>query len=162
MYEEWRHIMPNIINYTTQIDVYKTISEIQGILVDNGAQKIMFDYEGKQPVSIRFMISTPQVQDLGVCLPARPKSVQKILELMKREKGSRMQVKPTFEQACRVAWRIIKDWLEAQMALIQTEQVELTEIFLPYLVSRTGQTFFEVVKSNNYLLLEGGREVNEF
>jgi Fe-S cluster biosynthesis and repair protein YggX len=63
-----------------------------------------------------------------------------------------MQVKPTFEQACRVAWRIIKDWLEAQMALIRTQQVEMAEIFLPYLIDKTGRTFFQAVKENNYLL----------
>lgn len=147
--------MPNIINYTTQIDVHKTIGEIQGILVENGAQKIMFDYEDKQPISIRFMISTPSTQDAAVCLPARPKSVQRILEKMKREKGSRMSVKPTFDQACRVAWRIVKDWLEAQMAMVQTEQMEFTEVFLSQLVDGKGRTFFEVVKSNNFILPEG-------
>lgn len=146
--------MAQIINYTTQIDVYKTIGEIQGILVENGAQKIMFDYEGKQPVTIRFMISTATAENISICLPARPKSVQKVLEQMKREKGSRMQVKPTFEQACRVAWRIIKDWLEAQMSLIQTEQAEMAEIFLPYLTDG-GRTFYEVVKGNGFMLPEG-------
>jgi hypothetical protein len=146
--------LPQIINYTTQIDVYKTIGEIQGILVDNGAQKIMFDYDGKQPVAIKFLISTPEADGLTVNLPARPKAVQRILEKMKQEKGSRMQVKPSYEQACRVAWRIIKDWLEAQMALIQTQQADLAEIFLPYL-SSGNQSFYEYVRSNNFLLLEG-------
>ena len=65
-----------------------------------------------------------------------------------------MQVKPTYEQACRVAWRIIKDWLEAQMALIQTQQADLAEIFLPYLTSGN-QSFYEYVRSNNFLLPEG-------
>lgn len=143
-----------IINYTTQIDVYKTIGEIQGILVSSGAQKIMFDYENRQPVAIRFLISTPTANHLSICLPARIKATQKILEQMKREKGSRMQVKPSMEQAARVSWRIIKDWLEAQMSMIQAEQAEFAEVFLPYLTDKTGRTFFEIVKSNNFMLPE--------
>ena len=147
--------VPQIINYTTQIDVYKTIGEIQGILVANGAQKIMFDYQDKHPVSINFMISTPTAQNLTVCLPARPKAVQKVLEQMKREKGSKMKVKPTFEQACRVAWRIVKDWLEAQMAMVQTEQMEFAEVFLSQLTNGQGHTFYEMAKGNGFLLPEG-------
>jgi ornithine carbamoyltransferase len=147
--------MPQIINYTTQIDVYKTIGEIQGILVDNGASKIMFEYDGKQPVSISFMISMPSAQDMKISLPARPKSVQKILEQMKREKGGNMKVKPNFEQACRVAWRIVKDWLEAQMAMVQTEQMEFAEIFLSSLLNNKGQRFYEIVKGNGFMLSEG-------
>lgn len=149
--------MAQIINYTTQIDVYKTIGEIQGVLVENGASKIMFEYEDKQPVSISFMISTPAAQDMRVSLPARPKSVQKILEKMKREKGGNMKVKPDFDQACRVAWRIVKAWLEAQMSMVQTEQMEFAEIFLSSLLNNKGQRFYEIVKGNNFML-PGGTE----
>ncbi len=145
----------NIINYSTQIDAYKTTREIQDILVKHGAQKIMFDYEDKQPVAIRFVITDAKGNNLNICLPARPLAVQKILVQMKREKGSRMQVKPSFEQACKVGWRIIKEWIEAQMALIQTEQAEMAEVFLPYIMDRTGKTFFQNMKERNFLLTEG-------
>lgn len=146
--------MKSIINYTTQIDVFKTIGEIQCILVENGAKKIMFDYENRQPISIKFIISTPAVKDIQVVLPARPKSVQRILEKMKKERGSRMSVKPDFEQACRVAWRVVKTCLEAQMAMIQTEQMEFTEMFLSQLVDKKGKTFYQIAKSSNFLLNE--------
>lgn len=33
-------------NYTTTVDVYKTLGEIQGALAGNGARKIMVDYGG--------------------------------------------------------------------------------------------------------------------
>jgi hypothetical protein len=42
-----------------------------------------------------------------------------------------------------VAWRIIKDWVEAQMAILESQMVQMEEIFLPYMVNRQGQTFFE-------------------
>jgi hypothetical protein len=56
-----------------------------------------------------------------------------------------MKVKPDFDQACRVAWRIVKEWLEAQMSMVQTEQMEFAEIFLSSLLNNKGQRFYEIV-----------------
>ena len=39
------------------------------------------------------------------------------------------------EQAFRTAWRIIKDWGEAQLALLETEMVDFEEVFMPYILS---------------------------
>ena len=34
------------------------------------------------------------------------------------------------DQAVRTAWRIVKDWVEAQMALVETQMVTTAEVFL--------------------------------
>lgn len=47
-----------------------------------------------------------------------------------------------------MAWRIVKDWVEAQMAILESEMVQMEEIFLPYMVSASGQTFFEAYQNN--------------
>jgi len=65
----------------------------------------------------------------------------------------RQKVKCDREQAERVAWRIVKDWVEAQMAILESEMVQMDEIFLPYMVNNNGQTFFEAYR-NNQLMLE--------
>ena len=39
------------------------------------------------------------------------------------------------EQAYHTAWRIIKDWVEAQLALLETEMVDFEEVFMPYILS---------------------------
>lgn len=50
-----------IKNYTTKVDVYQTLGEIQGALAKNGARKIMIDYDEKgNPVGATFGINTPQ------------------------------------------------------------------------------------------------------
>ncbi len=36
------------------------------------------------------------------------------------------------EQAGRVAWRVLKDWLEGQLALIDAGAVELEQVMLPW------------------------------
>ena len=43
------------------------------------------------------------------------------------------------QRAIRTSWRILKDWVEAQMALLETGMVTMDEIFLPYILSG-GQT----------------------
>lgn len=149
-----------IINYTTAIDAYKTIGEIQGILVAGGADRIMFDYKNKQPIAVRFTIIGPSGSPMLVTLPARPEAVHKILVQMKKEKGGKMSVKSDFDQAVRVAWRILKDWIEVQFSLIATEQAEMAEIFMPYLTAPdTGQTMYQALKAGQ-LALPGGMEGN--
>ena len=73
---------------------------------------------------------------------------------MKREKRNspRSNIKATQEQAERVAWRILKDWIEAQMALLDIEMVRFEEIFLPYIETQNGQTIYERLEQKQFLL----------
>lgn len=52
------------------------------------------------------------------------------------------------EQARRVAWRILKDWIEAQIALLESGMVEMEEIFLPYMLA--GADDRTVVKKDDF------------
>lgn len=137
-----------ILNYTTQIDVYKSIGEIQKILGDHGVfkQSIIYD-SGKTPSGLTFTILF-QGEEIDFSLPC------KIDWVLWRLKNSRIPSKlQTKDQAYRVAWRIIKDWVEAQMALIESELADLEEVFFPYMVSNNGaQTMFESFRDRNFLL----------
>jgi len=59
------------------------------------------------------------------------------------------------EHAYRVAWRIIKDWVEAQMSLLETEMVKMEEIFLPYVITPWGKTVYQVMAEKRFLLGPG-------
>ena len=59
------------------------------------------------------------------------------------------------EQALRVSWRIIKTWVEAQMAIVETKMVTLDQVFLPYVVTDSGQTLYDRLKAANFLLKSG-------
>lgn len=137
-----------IKNYTTKIDVFKTIGEIQGNLVRHGARQIMQQYdESGNPQALCFSIETP-FGTRGVKLPANTDAVHRVLMEQK--------VKVDKEQAARVAWRIIKDWVDAQMAILESEMVRMDEIFLPYMIAdNTGNTLYQLY-NNNQLCLEGG------
>lgn len=135
-----------ILNYTTKVDVYTTIGQIQGILVKHGAKRIVQDYDNERPTAVCFLVNTP-LGEQAVRLPANVNAVYAVLQ--------RQKVKADFEQAERVAWRIVKDWVEAQMAILESEMVQIDQIFLPYMLDRDGRTVYELFMSNQLLLSEG-------
>jgi hypothetical protein len=60
------------------------------------------------------------------------------------------------DQAVRTAWRIVKDWVEAQMALVETQMVTTAEVFLPYAVMKDGRTLAQHAQNDpNFLLGDG-------
>mgnify|MGYP000695156209 CR=1 FL=1 len=106
----------SILNYTTQIKYEKTIMEIQQILVKHGAKRIMTDYDNGLPSALKFGKEVNGSM-MAFSLPANYRGV---LNAMKKDKKV-PKSKLTEEQALRVSWRIIKDWLEAQIALVQAK-----------------------------------------
>ncbi len=136
-----------LLNYTTQISPFKTVSEIQQILVKHGAKKIMQDYDDNGAITaVCFLIATP-LGEQGVRLPANIDAVEAVL-LKQKVKGGR-------EQAERVAWRIVKDWVEAQMAILESQMVTIDEVFLPYIMNADGQTVYQLFQSKQLLLGQG-------
>ena len=65
---------------------------------------------------------------LGVKLPARVEECEAIL----KKEGF---LSPSKENhASRVAWANIRDWVDAQMALIDMDMAKIEEVFLPYIL----------------------------
>lgn len=136
-----------IKNYTTKIDCYQSIGEIQGVLAKNGARKIMIDYDNTGlPVGIAFAIQTQQ-QIQAFILPA---NIDGVMSVFKKQ-----NLKADVEQAKRTAWRNVRDWIMAQMAFIESGNVQMDEIFLPYL-SDGKKTLYQAYKSGQLLLGDGG------
>lgn len=138
-----------ILNYTTTIDSYKTVAEIEKILVQHKAVSIMKNYDGDTITSLSFLVDVGYNQ-IPIKLPAKIDECLKVLEAEKR-KGTK-NVKVTEEQAERVAWRILKDWVLAQMALLDINMVKFEEVFMPYIVDKSGQTLFEKLEEKQFLL----------
>ena len=138
-----------LLNYTTQIKPEKTAGEIQKVLVEAGATGVMTTFENKIMTGITFQLDTPHGQ-LYYTLPA---NIDKIYVIMQRDNDVPLRFKNR-EQAARVAWRIIKDWIKAQTALVETEMAEMTEVFLPYMQTTTGESLYTKLAGNKFLLLE--------
>ena len=138
-----------IKNYTTTIDVYKSLGEIQGALASHGARKIMVDYDGAgQPTGITFGIETAE-GPRGFLLPANVPGVKAVFV--------RQKVKAKEGQAERTAWRNIRDWIMAQMAIIEAGQVDMEEVFFPYLTDGRGRTVYQLYQGGQ-IALENGED----
>ena len=136
-----------ILNYSTEVPVSRSIAKIQDVLVAHGANAIMMSYDAKrQADGLTFVVATKH-GELPFKLPANISAVQEILEST-RTRGYTKE-----GQAARVAWRILKDWVEAQMAIVETNMVVIEEVFLPYLI-QGGKTLFESLESKGFLLKE--------
>lgn len=130
-----------LLNYSTTIDVHKTLGEIQAILVKHGARKLMYDYnDNGQIQALCFSVITP-FGERGLKLPANVPAIYEVLKQQK--KAGKIKTNPDYAQAEQVAWRIVKDWIEAQMAILESQMVQFEEVFLPYIMNRDGQTFFQ-------------------
>ena len=139
-----------ILNYTTSINPEKTVAEIQKKLARAGAKAVLCEYDADDGLieAISFRISTPN-GDISFRLPSNKEGVYK--KLTDNPKVPyRLQ---TYEQATRVAWRILKDWLEAQLAIIEAEMVDIKEVFLPYALNQQGKTLYESLSESQFKLL---------
>ena len=137
-----------IKNYSTTIAVAKTVGEIEKILSVHGARRVMKEFGPDGIVSmVAFTIDTPN-GEMPVKLPARVDRMLGVFKVQVSEGKLAKRFRGDKEQAARTAWRTIKDWVDAQMALVAVEMVKVEEIFLPYVYDdKLGQTFFEAIES---------------
>ena len=133
-----------IKNYTTKVPALQSVAEIVGALAAHGATKIQQDYDS---VFIAFMIETP-AGPRGFRLPSNTDKVTAVL--------ARQKVRVDSAQAERIAWRILRDWVIAQMAILETEMVAMDEIMLPYMLDGQGNTAYELYQGRRLLIGEEG------
>lgn len=137
---------------TTKISVEKTVSEIQLLLVASGATGVMIESKGGQIEAVFFRVTFLD-RDIPFRLPCRWEPIYKRLgsRLKKIRQGKEEEMK---EQAKRVAWRQILRWVEAQLALVETDMVKVQEVFLPYVQSGiAGQTLYEQIENKQFSMI---------
>lgn len=138
-----------IKNYTSKMPVSQSLAIIQQSLVDHGATGFMFEYDKQGRISVvRFRMD---VGGRGVPF-SLPVEWRKFQEVLKRDGAKRWEE----EDYCyRVAWANLRDLVVAQMAFIETDMVEIPQMFLGYAVDRSGKMIYDKMKSSNFLLGEG-------
>jgi hypothetical protein len=147
--------MAAIKNYSSEIPINRIFERIQKTLVEHGATQIVLEYSRDQKVSGLTFVLPLHDKFLPIRLPARLDKAQALLKQQYETKLIRTRSVLDPEQAYRVAWRNILDWIEAQMALVDIEMVKIEEIFLPYITSRSGKTLFEYYEHNQFQLPSG-------
>ena len=138
-----------ILNYTTSISTEKTAAEIQKTLANAKAQAVMSEYDDAGVMcAMSFRIVGPS----GFISFRLPANIDGVFRSMQKDRKVPRRLKSK-EQAARVAWRIVKDWVEAQVAIVEAQMAELPEVFLPYAQNETGQTVYEAIKNNGFKMI---------
>lgn len=147
-----------ILNYTTEISVGKTVGEISEMLRLHGASDILTSYDDdKNPVRVSFRTKT-QWGPRGFSLPANAQGVYAVL--CKQASARKIPRKFTsMEQAHRVAWRIVREWLASQLAMIEADLVSLEQVMLGYLMVSPDKSLYTVLDEGRLELpqVNGGR-----
>ena len=147
----------NLKNYTSSVPVERSIMLIEKLLIDAGAVNInkAIDPQTKEIIGVVFQImvnNNPIVFKL-------PSKVDQCFKMMWKNVSPRSAHRDSvkqniFEQAKRTAWKLLFDWVSIQVSMIQIQQVEMLEVFLPYAYDvRKEQTYFEKMKENNFKML---------
>ena len=91
-------------------------------------------------------------------LPARIDGIHKALQ-----EDTRVDLRFTTRQhAAAVGWRLVEDWLSAQLAFLEAEMHTLEEIMMPWLlVDREGQRSLYDVMVEHQMALPGGTRLKQ-
>lgn len=137
-----------ILNYTTSVSADRTVAQIQKQLAQHGAKSIAANYDGAG--NIAALSFTIQVGEhlYSYRLPVNVDGVAAVLKEQKVEGRYRKH-----DHVRNVAWRILKSWIEAQLALVEAGQALTQQVFFPYLVAPDGHTLFEHFESDPRRLL---------
>lgn len=147
--------MTGPLNYTTTIDPLKTAGECVQRLAIHGASAIGMTYHDGKPTGLHFAIQTVH-GPRSYALPVNVTGTQKALE--KAWRANKIpRSRASMDQAERTSWRVLKDWLEAQLALIEAGVAEMPQVMLPYMVvGIDGETVWTRFLENEQLALTAG------
>jgi hypothetical protein len=150
---------PRIKNYVAATPVDDCLTQIRTSLAQHKARRIVFESNDKgEPTEISFQIDIKGVAYVFL-LPARLEQVLGLVEQAWRDMGRPLKGEALIQQARRTAWANIRDWVLAQMALIDSGMARTEEVFFPYLLNQDGQTAFEAFEERLALPAPQGKVI---
>lgn len=132
-----------LANYTTTVPAQRSIAEIGEMLVERKATHISFAYANGLPIAVRFALDV-RGRTMEFVLPCDEEGVHRVLQADRR-RGT-----VSLEHSRNVAWRCVRDWLRAQVALVQIGAAKLEQIMLPYAVMHDGSTVWQRMIATDY------------
>ena len=146
--------MKTIKNYTSQVPAATSVGRIEKMLVGIGANRFVKDYNSDGVLTSIFFEANIGEIKAAFRLPARVEACYNVL-VAQYKRPTKKSYQVARQQAERTAWKIIHDWVDAQCAMIQLEQAELAQVFLPYAWDGS-QTLYEkaLEKGMDNLLLK--------
>ena len=144
----------NIKNYTSTVEAARSMSKIEELLVEIGANNINKQYVDKICTGITFLLFDQQLQQtLPFHLKAQVEECFNILwqDVKRPRPDTRAAIQ---QQSSRTAWKILSDWTEVQCSMILLGQAKPLQMFLPFMYDmKTNETLFDKVSSGKVKLL---------
>lgn len=156
--------MSKLKNYTTTVPAQRSINEILGLLFEFHAYSVTpvsSNSDGKvDGLSFTMMMKDGDCPAVPVTfmLPASVRKVQTIIWQDYRETTSRgRKAFEDFEEdAENIAWRILHDWVHAQLSIIRIGMVHAVQVFLPYAWDGKQTLYDKILAGGGKLLTDGG------
>lgn len=149
------------LNWTTEIAAQVTAQECVGMIAAHGARRVGLTFEGRQPTGIEFQIETRwglRHYVLPVNVPATTAMLVKAAKdgRIVRAGGKSVASRTTPEHAANVAWRVMHDLLEVQIAVIEAGLADLERLMLAYQLVEPGKDMFDAVAEREAAALTAG------
>jgi hypothetical protein len=130
------------------VPTWRTIARIEEVLAEAGVQGIQKEFDGGRLSALSFVVLLPNSHPVKIRLPADTKAVYQTMAsaVKKPHRGTLERIK---EQADRTAWKLMQDWVEVQISLIQMQKIDFLQVFLPY-VWDGERTFYTALKDSGY------------
>lgn len=150
-------------NYTSDVPVSQTIGRIDAVLIRCGVKGITKEYDGFGGVSaIHFHLEMAAEKVVTVRMPAKVKEAHDALwadyadgedlsfDGTAVRSGYKKKRKKDFaDQAARTAWKIVQDWIEVQMSMIQMKQADPVEVFMPFIWNGRA-TYYQAIRNSGF------------
>lgn len=140
-----------IKNYTSTVPIERTIASIEKELVKIGVTHIEKSYSDGVPVGIIFTVDL-QKKKVSFKIPSNiDAAYDVIIKIPAYKRKSKTWLKA---QAGRTAWKIILNWVEVWVSMVQLKQAEAMQMLLAFAYDKkTNQTFYEKVSGDGYKML---------
>lgn len=155
-------------NYTSDVPVSVTVGRIENVLIRCGVSAIAKEYTGVngEIAALTFKIQLDGSPAWPIRFPVNKEQALQALWLNYADgeeladngnsikwggpSGKKKKTRHDFrQQAERTAWKIMQDWIECQMSMIQMKQADFREVFLPYLWDGK-QTYYKSIEAAHF------------
>lgn len=149
------------LNYTTKVPARRSVAACLDLLADAGAEATATQYADKVPVGLSFTLPTP-AGSRHYALPVNVDGVQRQIGRMLAENPPRLHRAELAKLGSRVhaidvAWRVLHDWLAAQLAIIAAGAINADEVMLPWMLTGPARTVAMEWRESGHLALEAGQ-----
>lgn len=125
------------------------VIDIENKLISVGAKHITKEYTDKVLTSIFFSMDVEN-KTIPFKIPVNPKKIEEV-QLAQIRKPTTKDIAKAKEDAERLAWSLVSEWITFQLSLISFGQVDLLQVFLPFAWNfEKNESHYELLKQNNY------------